>query len=111
MGYTGKITLKENVMFARRVNNTALLNKLVNDKGFSVIDTRSPVEYRDGTLFDAPNAPLRNFVTTFVPMVRSNKKIVLIGSAEDNDAFKACIRYAEQNAPENANIKFFYYDK
>lgn len=97
-------------MFARRINNTALLNKLVEEKGYAVIDTRSPVEYRDGTMFNAPNAPLRNFMTTFIPTVRSNNKVVLIGSGEDNDAFKACIKYAEQNSPDNANIRFFYYD-
>jgi rhodanese-related sulfurtransferase len=96
-------------MFARRINDTKLLEKLVNEKGFAVIDTRSPVEYRDGTIFDAPNAPLRNFMATFVPTVRSNKKVVLIGSAKDNDAFQACIRYAEQNAPAEANIRYFYY--
>lgn len=97
-------------MFARRVNNKALLNKLVNDKGFAVIDTRSPVEYRNGTLFDAPNAPLRNFMATFIPTVRSNKKIILIGSGEDKEAFQACIRYAEQNAPDGANIRYCYFD-
>lgn len=96
-------------MFAKKVHDEKLLNKLVQKDGYSVIDTRSPVEYRNGTIFNAPNAPLRNFMTTFIPMARNNSKIVLVGSPDDEAAFKACIRYAEQNASDNTKIRYYYY--
>lgn len=96
-------------MFARRINDQQFLKKLVEDQGYAVIDTRSPVEYRNGTLFDAPNAPLRNFLGEFMRVIKDNKKIVLIGSDKDDAAFQACIRYAEQNAKDNTKISYYYY--
>ena len=94
---------------ARRINDKKFLEKLVNDLGYSVIDTRSPVEYRNGTLFNAPNAPLRNFLGEFARVLKDSNKVVLIGSEKDEKAFQACIRYAEQNAKENTKISYYYY--
>lgn len=96
-------------MFAKKINDINFLKSLVEKRGYSVIDTRSPVEYRNGTLFNAPNAPLRNFLSVFVPMLRESNKIVLIGSEKDNEAFKACIRYAEQNMKPNTQLSYYYY--
>ena len=97
------------MMFARRINDRSFVKSLVEDNGYAVIDTRSPVEYRDGTLFDAPNAPLRNFLGEFMKAAKEHKKVILLGSEADDDAFKACIRYAEQSAPPNTRISYHYY--
>lgn len=96
-------------MFARKINDTSFLNKLVENQGYAVIDTRSPIEYRDGTLHNAPNAPLRNFLGEFMRVLKDNNKVVLIGSQSDEAAFRACIRYAEQNSKGNTKLSYFYY--
>lgn len=96
-------------MFARSINDKKLLDSLVTNKGYSVIDTRSPVEYRDGTLHEAPNAPLRNFMGVFVPTCKNAKGVVLIGSRADEAAFKACIRYAEQSVGDKVKLSYYYY--
>ena len=91
--------------FAKKVHSLDFFKKLVEKDGYAVIDTRSPVEYRDGTLYNAPNAPLRNFMPQFVQTVKDTKKVVLIGSQRDTESFEACIRYAEQVG----NVKLYYY--
>jgi len=96
-------------MFAKKINDINFLKSLVEKRGYSVIDTRSPIEYRNGTLFNAPNAPLRNFLNVFIPMLKESNKIVLIGSDKDRDAFRACIRYAELNMKPNTQLSYYYY--
>jgi len=61
-------------MFAKKINDINFLKSLVEKRGYSVIDTRSPIEYRNGTLFNAPNAPLRNFLNVFIPMLKESNK-------------------------------------
>lgn len=95
---------------AKRIKDFSFLENLVENRNYAVIDVRNPEDYRYGTLFDAPNAPLRAFLPVFVDKLKDTKKIVLIGSTEDTDTLEACIRYAVQNGGLDLNLSYFYYE-
>jgi rhodanese-related sulfurtransferase len=64
------------------------------DKGAMLIDMRSPVSFRDGTLPGAVNLSLRQLSL----LVREPKARTLIffGESESDDTLKAAINYAFQ---------------
>lgn len=82
------------ILGARFIDNEAFIKKLVNERNFHVLDVRSPVDYAEGTILEAPNAPLRNFITEFGKRSKDSRKFVLIGSSKDIDGLRSCIRYA-----------------
>lgn len=67
--------------------------KLV-EKGALLVDVRSPVSFRDGTIPGAINLSLRQISS----LVREPKKRVLIffGESETDDTLKAAVNYAMQ---------------
>lgn len=76
---------------------------LVENKSALLVDTRTPVEFRDGSLPGAKNLPSRNLMNEIVRMGTQQKKvpIVLFGSPGDN-TIEAAVRYAE-----NLNVKVY----
>lgn len=78
----------------RKIEDINFLQKLVDDRNYALIDVRSPVQYRDGTILNAPNAALRNFTIEFLKTRKNTNKIVLIGSNKDRAELEASIKYA-----------------
>lgn len=78
----------------RKIENVNFLQKLVNERNYALLDVRSPVLYRDGTILNAPSAPLRNFTVEFIRTRKNTNKIVLIGSKADTSDLEASIKYA-----------------
>lgn len=87
------------LMGARKIESMKLLEALITERNHGIIDVRTPIEYRDGTFFDAPNSALRNFITVYGKMRKDTNKIVLIGSKQSMKDLEACIRYAN-NFPQ-----------
>ena len=79
---------------AKKIENFYFAEKLINERNHKVLDVRSPVLYRDGTIFEAPNAPLRNFITEFIRVRKDTNKIILVGSKDEQSDLDSCIRYA-----------------
>lgn len=105
--------MNNNIHGCRKIEDLNFFEKLVNEQNYSVLDVRTPVEYRDGTLMDAPNAPLRNFVTEFIKTRRGNNKIILIGSKDDISNLEASIKYTNTvPAPDEkvSKISYVFYE-
>jgi len=95
---------------AKRIKDYSFLESLVEKKKYSVIDVRSPEDYRYGTVLEAPNAPLRAFLPVFANALKDSKKIVLVGSEDDTETLEACARYAVQNGGLDLNLSYFLYE-
>jgi len=93
-----------------RIRDFTFLENLVENKKYSVIDIRSPEDYRYGTVLEAPNAPLRAFLPTLTNALKETKKIVLIASESDSDTLNACIRYATQLGGVDLSLSYFFYE-
>lgn len=64
-------------------------------KGAMLVDMRSPIDFRDGTISGAVNLPLRNFLNKITGMDRKSKIIIFGASMEDPDV-KHGFNYANQ---------------
>lgn len=98
----------------RKIEDINFLQKLVNEKNYALIDVRSPVQYRDGTILDAPSAPLRNFTMEFLKTRKVTNKIVLIGSKRDTSDLEASIKYANNTPNPDAkmtNLSYVFYEE
>jgi len=97
----------------RKIQDKSSFEKLINEKSYAVLDVRSPVEYRNGTLMEAPNATLRNFTTEFLKTRRLTNKIILIGSREELRELESSIKYA-YNTPnpdaKKTNLSYVFYE-
>jgi len=67
--------------------------KLV-DKGATLIDVRSPVAFRDGTLPGARNVSLRQISTLF--SMPKETKVIFFGETNEDDTLKSAINYMIQ---------------
>lgn len=105
--------MNNNIRGCRKIEDFNFFKKLVEERGYSVMDVRTPVAYRDGTLFNAPNAPLRNFVAEFIKTRRENNKIILVGSKNDTTDLEVSIKYAN-NVPDpdnkSTNMSYVFYE-
>lgn len=68
--------------------------ELVN-KGAMLVDMRSPVDFRDGTIKGAVNLPLRNFVNKLASF-NKKQKIVIFGRNITDEDLKIAFNYAER---------------
>lgn len=64
-------------------------------KGAMLVDMRSPVDFRDGSIPGAQNLPLKNFLNKIVGLDRKQKFVLFARDIEDNDMCNA-VNYAEQ---------------
>ena len=76
--------------------------ELIN-KGAMLIDLRSPVDFRDGTITGAVNLPLKNFTNKLMGFDKK-KKYVLIGKTVEDTDLKAAVNYAEQLGIETVSV-------
>lgn len=76
--------------------NKKKLNELL-EKGATLIDMRSPVSFRDGSLAGSKNLPLRNFINH---LQKHDKKVpiaLIVESFEDEESdIKLVGNYADQ---------------
>jgi 3-mercaptopyruvate sulfurtransferase SseA len=69
--------------------------KTLMDKGAVMIDLRTPVDFRNGTIPGAKNLPLKNFINSFLKFDKA-KPIVLIVNFVDDADLKTVNTYADQ---------------
>jgi hypothetical protein len=74
-------------------NKTKVQNLL--DKGGILVDLRTPVDYRNGTIGSAKNYPLSNFINNFLKFDKM-KPIILIVNFVDDPDLKTVTTYADQ---------------
>ena len=77
----------------KRVNKEKAL-QLVS-KGALLIDMRSPVDFRDGSIPGARNLPLKNFTNTIFGLNRKQKLVLFANDINDADMHRA-VNYANQ---------------
>lgn len=77
----------------KRVNKEKVF-QLVG-KGALLIDLRSPVDFRDGSIAGATNLPLKNFLNKIVGLNRKQKLVIFSEGIDDPD-LKSATNYAEQ---------------
>lgn len=65
------------------------------EKGAMLVDMRSPVDFRDGTIPKAINLPLKNFLNKITGIQR-NQKIIIFGKSISDQEIKSACNYAEQ---------------
>jgi rhodanese-related sulfurtransferase len=69
-------------------------------KGAMVIDMRSPVAYRDGSIPGAVNLPLKPFLNKLIG-IDKKKKIIIFGTNLDLNDLKTAYQYASKLGYEN----------
>lgn len=77
----------------KKVNKKRALSLV--SKGAMLVDMRSPVDFRDGSIPGAQNLPLKNFLNKIVGMNRKQKFVLFARDIDDND-MKNAVNYAEQ---------------
>jgi 3-mercaptopyruvate sulfurtransferase SseA len=75
--------------------NKTKVKTLIEDKGGVLIDLRTPVDYRNGSIDGAKNLPLTNFINSFLKFDKA-KPIVLIVNFVDDADLKTIDTYAMQ---------------
>jgi len=72
-------------------------NKVQNllEKGGVLIDLRSPVDFRDGTITGAKNLPIKNFLNSMLKFDKSKPIILIVNYVDDSD-LKTVDVYAAQ---------------
>ena len=80
-------------MFAKSINRKRV-NQLVKHDAL-LVDMRSPVAYRNGSIDGAVNHPLKNFLNELTGMNRKTKIIVFGDTEEDPDVVTG-INYGAQ---------------
>lgn len=77
----------------RKINKERALHLV--GKGAMLVDMRSPVSYRNGSIAGAANLPLKNFLNKIIGMNRKQKFVLFAEDINDSDMSNA-INYAEQ---------------
>lgn len=75
-------------------------------KGAFLVDMRSPVDYRDGTISGAVNLPLRNFLNKIIGMDRKTRIVIFSKTGRDVELSQA-YNYAEQLGFENISVSSY----
>lgn len=57
---------------------------LIEKKSALLVDTRNPVDFRNGSLPNAVNLPLRNLMNTLMEYRGSKTPIIIFGDENDN---------------------------
>lgn len=70
------------------------VNELVK-KGALLVDMRSPVDFRDGSITGSVNLPLRNFTNKLMALKKEQKIVIITKAVSDGDVKSAC-GYADQ---------------
>lgn len=89
----------EMIFDCKKIQNKNTFTKKVKEQNNAVMDVRTPIQYRDGTFFNAPNVSLRNFFPEYLRLRKKHNKIILIGSRDDMDSLRASVKYAFSLSP------------
>lgn len=90
------------------------MNKVNKDKamklvhgGAKLIDIRSPVAFRDGTIPGAINMPFKNFLNFLIGM-KTNDRVVIFSDRYSDQDIKDILKYATQlNKTQNIFISTY----
>lgn len=91
-------------MYAKNINKETVLE--LTGRGAMLVDMRSPVEFRNGSISGAINLPLKNFLNTITGLKKSTK-LIIFGNSEDDSEIKAGINYAAQLGFNNIFVSNF----
>ena len=80
-------------MFAKFADKNRV-HKLM-EKNAKLIDMRSPVLFRNGSIEGAVNLPLKNFLN-MISGLNKNTKLIIFGESTDDSDVQTGIRYAHQ---------------
>jgi rhodanese-related sulfurtransferase len=83
----------DNDMYAKNIGKDRVEQLLEN--GALLVDMRSPVEFRNGSVDGAINLPLRNFLNKITGLDKKTK-IIVFGAASDDSDVTTGINYAAQ---------------
>jgi rhodanese-related sulfurtransferase len=83
----------EVTMFAKSVGKKRV-DRLV-ESGAMLVDMRSPVAFRNGSVEKSVNLPLRNFLNQLTGMNRK-QNIIVFGETENDEDVVAGVNYAAQ---------------
>lgn len=64
-------------------------------KGALLVDMRSPVDYRDGSIKGSVNLPLKNFTNKLIGL-KKDQKVVIFGKTINDPDVKSACGYADQ---------------
>ena len=78
-------------MFAKSIDRTRVDQLVAN--GALLVDMRSPIAFRDGTVTGSVNLPLRNLLNKLTGMNRKTN-VIIFGQTESDDDVVAGINYA-----------------
>jgi 3-mercaptopyruvate sulfurtransferase SseA len=82
--------------------------KLVQ-KGAKLVDIRSPVSYRDGTIPGAVNLPFKNFLNRLLS-VKPTEKIIIFSDRYTDEDLKNILKYADELGKLNCIFVSTYKD-
>lgn len=77
----------------KKVNKQKALDLI--SKGALLVDLRSPVAFRDGTIKGAVNLPFKNFLNRLLSIKPTDKVIIFSDKYNDSDV-KDVLSYADQ---------------
>ena len=81
-------------MYDNYINGKRVL-ALVN-KGATLVDMRTPVEFRDGSIVGSVNLPLRNFLNHLVGVTDKASTIIMFSTDKDDADVTSAVNYATQ---------------
>lgn len=64
-------------------------------KGALLVDMRSPVDFRDGSIKGSVNLPLKNFTNKLIGL-KKDQKVVIFGKTVTDPDIKSACGYADQ---------------
>lgn len=67
----------------KRLNKTKLDSFM--KKGASIIDIRSPVDFRDGNIKNSKNIPAKQFIKAFVSLDKTKSILLVVNDMPDTD--------------------------
>ena len=80
------------------------LKTLLASNKATLVDMRSPVQFRDDPISGAVNLPLRNLVNSLVLMKDKKKPLILFGIDPKDSDVKTGVTYAENLCFENIYV-------
>lgn len=89
-------------MYAKEIGRNRVMKMLSKDD-VMLVDMRTPVEFRDGTIDGAVNLPLRNFLNKVMSVPRT-ANLILFGNNVKNEDMNMAAKYAYELGFSNIYI-------
>jgi rhodanese-related sulfurtransferase len=103
--------MKQNFNYGDENMNKVNKDKAIKlvQKGAKLIDIRSPVAFRDGSIPGAINMPFKNFLNFLIGM-KPNDKVIIFSERYSDQDVKDVLKYATQLNKSNSIFISTYRD-